>query len=362
MEMYKPNGIYLGDARTLEDHIEHNSVSLSVWSPPYHVGKDYERDLSFFDWKNLLRRAIENHEKILKPGAFLVINIADILCFRDKALPRIMAQNISRQKRSDITREMVMEAWVQHPNLNRHQIAQLLGCSEQTVDRRMKGNNIRGGKYETQTRVFLVGGLIEKFAYDCGLYLYDRRAWVKDAAWENSKWHTMSYRSVDEFEYIYVFWKPGTTTVNKERLSRDEWNSWGSRAVWHIPSVRANDDHEAKFPLELPRRIIRLFTEPGDVVLDCFVGSGTSGVAAILEGRTFIGVDIMPQYVELSRRTLDLALHESRKPQYIQRAASLQSSPKCVADPISGQSEFIMEQNPLPPYEARRRRHAFKSA
>ena len=33
MEMYKPNGIYLGDARTLEDHIEHNSVSLSVWSP-----------------------------------------------------------------------------------------------------------------------------------------------------------------------------------------------------------------------------------------------------------------------------------------------------------------------------------------
>jgi site-specific DNA-methyltransferase (adenine-specific) len=177
----------------------------------------------------------------------------------------------------------------------------------------MKGNNIRGGKYEPQTRVKLVGGLIEQFALDCGLYLYDRRVWVKDAAWENSRWHTMSYRAVDEFEYIYIFWKPGPTKVDKNRLARDEWTAWGSRGVWFIPSVRSNDDHEAKFPLELPRRIIQLFTDPDDLVIDCFVGSGTSATAAIREGRHFIGIDISPASVDLAKRALKLALEERKQ-------------------------------------------------
>lgn len=136
------------------------------------------------------------------------------------------------------------------------------------------------------------------------MFLYDRRVWVKDAAWENSKWHTMSYRAVDEFEYVYVFWKPGSTKVDKSRLTREEWIEWGSRGVWRIPSVRANDDHEAKFPLELPRRIIRLLTDRNDLVLDPFVGSGTSAVAAVSLGRRFIGVDNCPAYVALASRAL----------------------------------------------------------
>jgi site-specific DNA-methyltransferase (adenine-specific) len=308
--MYTPNNIYLGNAREIASHIELNSIALSVWSPPYHVGKEYEKDVTFFEWKTLLRRTIEAHTTVLKPGGFLAINIADILCFQDPELPRVMAENITRRRRGDITRELVMATWSQYPDYNRRQIAELLGCSEQTVDRRMKGNNIRGGKYETQTRVFLVGGLIEQWAYEAGLYLYDRRVWVKDAAWENSRWHTMSYRAVDEFEYIYIFWKPGPTIVNKERLTKDEWTAWGSRGVWNIPSVRANDDHEAKFPLELPRRIIRLLSEPGDTVLDCFVGSGTSAVAAILERRQFIGVDNSPACVTMAQKALSLAIQE----------------------------------------------------
>jgi hypothetical protein len=102
-----------------------------------------------------------------------------------------------------------------HPEMNRYQIAALLGCSEQTVDRRLNGNNIRGGKSEPQTRVKLTGGILEECALEAGFYLYDRRIWVKDAAWENSRWHTISYRAVDEFEYIYIFWKPGVTKVDR---------------------------------------------------------------------------------------------------------------------------------------------------
>ena len=304
--MFEPGRVYLGDARDLAGHIAANSVSLSVWSPPYHVGKDYERDMSFFEWKNLLRRTIEDHSRVLAPGAFVVVNIADILCFRDPDMPRIMAENVSR-RRVQITKEQIIEAWAEHPTCNRREIARVLGCSEQTVDRRLKGNNIRGGKYETQTRVKIVGGMIEEFALDAGLYLYDRRVWVKDAAWENSRWHTISYRAVDEFEYLYFFWKPGITKIDRARLSKDEWVSWGSRAVWHVPSVRANDDHEAKFPLEIPRRVIRLLTDPGGLVVDCFVGSGTTGVAAALEGRRFIGLDNDPNCVAAAQRAYDAA-------------------------------------------------------
>src|SRR5690242_7262989 len=98
--IYEPNNIYLGDARNLADNMMPDSVALSVWSPPYRVGKEYEKDMSFFDWKNLLRRTIEAHAVILKPGGFLAINIADILCFSDENIPRIMAENVSRRKRS----------------------------------------------------------------------------------------------------------------------------------------------------------------------------------------------------------------------------------------------------------------------
>ena len=307
LAMYLPDEIYEGDARQIAKNIAPDSVALSVWSPPYHVGKEYERDMSFIEWKNLLRRVIEAHVKVLKPGGFLVINIADILCFKDPKMPRIMAENVSRRRRGDITREMVLDAYSRNPGASRYEIAAILGCSEQTVDRRLKGNNIRGGKYETQTRVNLVGGIIEEFAYEAGLFLYDRRVWVKDAAWENSKWHTMSYRAVDEFEHIFIFWKPGPTKVDKSRLTKDEWVAWGSRAVWTIPSVRANDDHEAKFPLELPRRIIQLLTDPGDLVLDCFVGSGTTAVAAIQEKRHFIGVELVPASVRLARKAMRTA-------------------------------------------------------
>ncbi|MFN7210635.1 MAG: DNA-methyltransferase [Aggregatilineales bacterium] len=292
--------IYLGDSRAILPTLPDDSIACSIWSPPYHVGKPYEADMRYEDWQALLRAVIHEHRRILQPGGFLIINIADILTFKDPTMPRIMAENRSN-KRSPVTREQVLQAMAEHPDYSRQKIAKLLGCSEQTVQRRLQGNNVRGGKYAPQTRVHLVGGLLEAMALEASLYLYDRRIWVKDAAWENSQWHSNSYRAVDEFEYLYIFWKPGVTEIDRARLTKQEWIDWGSRAVWHIPSVRANDDHPAKFPLELPRRLIRLFTKPQDVVLDCFIGSGTTAVAAILENRHYIGIEIAPRYVQLAR-------------------------------------------------------------
>jgi DNA modification methylase len=312
--------IYHGDARDLLDEIEPESIALSVWSPPYFVGKSYESGMTFADWQSLLSSVIEKHQRLLKRGAFLVVNIADILCFADRSIPRIQAENLAGH-RLPVTREDVLRVLEENPSYNRYQIAGVLGVSEQTVDRRLKDNNIRGGKYNAQTRVKLVGGLIEEATSRAKLYLYDRRVWVKDPTWENSRWHTNSYRAVDEFEYLYVFWKPGITKVDRSRLSRKEWAEWGSRAVWHIPSVRANDNHEAKFPMELPRRVIRLLTAPGDIILDCFVGSGTTAMAAILEDRRYIGIDKVESYVKIARKAC-AATHAKVRPASLDGSAS----------------------------------------
>ena len=295
------NAIYCGDARDLMAYVRPESVALSFWSPPYFVGKSYERSLSFQDWKDLLREVIALHFKVTNPGGFLAINIADILAFPDPEMPRIQADNVSNKK-VKLTRGEILAAMRIYPDYNRYQLAELFGCSEQTIDRRLNDNNVRGGKHKVQSKVKIVGGHIEGWASDAGFYLYDRRIWVKDPSWENSQWHSLSYRSVDEFEYIYIFWRPGITKVDRGRLQRGEWSEWGSRAVWYIPSVQSNSAHEAKFPPELPRRVIRLLSDSDDLILDCFIGSGTTAIAAIQENRRYLGLELLPRYAELASR------------------------------------------------------------
>jgi DNA modification methylase len=298
------NQIHHGRSEDLMSEIEPSSLALSFWSPPYFVGKEYERDETYESWQTMLRKVIHHHSKALKPGGYLVINIADIRVFKDESIPRFQAMNISMQK-SKVTREMVLEAKEKFPDYNRYELAKYLGCSEQTIDRRLNGNNIRGGKYEVQSRVNLVGGPLQQYGMECGLYLYDHRIWVKDPAWANCKWTSNSLKSVDEYEDLYVFWKPGQQVIDRTKLAPTEWKEWGARAVWYVNSVRANDDHEAKFPLELASRVVRLYTEPGETVLDPFMGSGTTALACLKTGRNYIGIEKEEKYVELANAQLE---------------------------------------------------------
>ena len=65
-EFLEENHIYHGDSQVLLKNIRPDSIALSIWSPPYFVGKSYEKDLSFTDWKNLLREVIKRHFPIIK--------------------------------------------------------------------------------------------------------------------------------------------------------------------------------------------------------------------------------------------------------------------------------------------------------
>lgn len=302
--------IIQADSRRFLEELPADSIDLSFWSPPYYVGKSYEQDMTFEEWQGLISAVVGAHSKIIKPGGFMIVNIGDILCFPDESMPRFQADNI-RRKKVKVTREQILAVQALHPGANRHQLASLLGCSEQTIQRRLEGNNVRGGKNATATKVLLTGCLVTNWAEEAGLYLYDQRIWHKDPCWANSQWHSNSYRAVDEFEHIYVFWRPGITEYDRDRLTRKEWSEWGSRGVWNIRSVRRNDRHEAEFPEELARRVIKLFSPAGGVVLDPFVGTGTTTAIAKTLGRRWIGIDSEPAYVAMAQRRTDESLDEA---------------------------------------------------
>ena len=310
MTKLENNNIYLGDSCELLKGIEEDSVSLSFWSPPYFLGKEYENGETYDSWQEMLKTVITEHYRILKPGGFLVINIADILSFEDPKMPKIMGLNPSNRKCS-VTKEMILKAKEEHPEYNRDQLAALLHCSEQTIDRRLNGNNIRGGRYAPGTHVKLVGGSLEQYAYDAGLFLYDKRIWKKDPAWANCKWTTNTLKAVSESEDLYIFWKAGEYVVNRDRLTSQEWKEWGYRQIWDIASVRANDVHPAMFPQQLALRVIKLYTDEGDVVLDPFLGSGTTALAAIKLNRKFIGIEKIKQYYDIASKNIKDAIYET---------------------------------------------------
>jgi len=74
--------------------------------------------------------------------------------------------------------------------------------------------------------------------------------------------------------------------------------------VLHMATETGNKNHSAVFPLDLPKWFIKLFTKTGDVVLDPFIGSGTTALAAIQLGRHFVGIDLNPEYINLSNERI----------------------------------------------------------
>lgn len=76
--------------------------------------------------------------------------------------------------------------------------------------------------------------------------------------------------------------------------------------MWTFPAVSARKiGHPAPFPEELPRRLIQLYTLKGEVVLDPFAGSGTTCLAAHVDGRKYVGYDTNGEYIQLARKRIE---------------------------------------------------------
>lgn len=113
-----------------------------------------------------------------------------------------------------------------------------------------------------------------------------------------------------DYEFILIFKKhgkapkPDPTLKAKSAMTKEEWNSWFT-GHWNFPGAR-QDGHIAMFPEELPARLIRMFAFMGDTVLDPFLGSGTTSLAAKNLGRNSVGYEINPEYFSAIRQKLNV--------------------------------------------------------
>lgn len=113
----------------------------------------------------------------------------------------------------------------------------------------------------------------------------------------------------NDLEHILLLRKPGgyrSPTPEQERLSRISTEEYGRlfSPIWADISGQHRKDHPAPYPVEVPKRLIRMFSFTGDTVVDPFAGTGTTALAAIDTGRNSISVEIDPAYVDLIERRL----------------------------------------------------------
>ena len=108
----------------------------------------------------------------------------------------------------------------------------------------------------------------------------------------------------NDVEHILFFRKPGgyrkpTTEMEKRSfITTEDYMKWFA-PIWSDVTGQQRREHPAPYPLEVPRRLIRMFSFAGDVVVDPFGGTGTTAIAALETGRNSVSVEIEPRYVEL---------------------------------------------------------------
>lgn len=223
--------------------IPDHSVHLMVTSPPYNVTKEYDQDLSLPEYLGLLRRVFGETYRVLVHGGRACINVANV--GRRPYLPL-----------SDYISQMMVEI-----------------------------------------------GFLER-----GEIIWNKGAGAGESmAW--GSWRSASNPVLrDVHEYILVFSKGAFGRKRPEgkenTITREQFMEW-TRSVWVMkPESARKIKHPAPFPLELPLRLIQLYTFTGDVVLDPFIGSGTTAVAAIQSRRTFCGYETDPAYVALAEERI----------------------------------------------------------
>ena len=111
----------------------------------------------------------------------------------------------------------------------------------------------------------------------------------------------------DTHEYILVFSKGDFKREKKgkqDSISKENFMEW-SKSIWRFPTVSAKKvGHPAPFPIELPKRLIEFYSFESDIILDPFMGSGTSALAALELNRYFVGYEIQKEYVELANKRI----------------------------------------------------------
>lgn len=224
------------------DELPDNSVHLMITSPPYNVRKEYDDDLTLDEYRALLKRVFGETFRVLVNGGRACINVA----------------NLGRKPYIPLHAYIIQDM--------------------QALGYRMRGEII----------------------WDKASSASPSTAW---GSWQSASNPTLR----DVHEYILIFTKGDFARPKSGRQStigREEFLAY-TKSVWQFPAERATRiGHPAPFPVELPRRLIQLYSFAGDVVLDPFCGSGTTCLAAKICGRHYVGYELDESYLMLAHRRL----------------------------------------------------------
>ncbi len=223
-------------------HLPDSSIHLMVTSPPYNARKEYDEDLTLDEYLSLLEQVFRETYRVLVPGGRAAVNIA---------------------------------------NLGRKPYIPLNAFISQIM--------ISVG--------FLMRGEI---IWDKGSSVGSSTAW---GSWKSASNPTLR----DVHEYILVFSKGQFKRDKQGRsptIERDDFLEL-TKSVWQFPTVAASRiGHPAPFPVELPRRLIELYTFEDEIILDPFMGSGSTALAARDTGRHFVGYELEAEYIDLAHKRL----------------------------------------------------------
>ena len=252
--------IIFADAQRM-DALPDESTHLVVTSPPYWCIKDYAHegqighDQSYEDYLAAIGNVIRECNRVLHPGCRMAINMGD----------------------------------------------QYLRASEH-------------GRYRVQP----IPADLSVIGRDAGFDFMGNIVWHKISTTNTtggcslmgSMYYPRDGHVTYEHEYILLFRKrgdwprPDPDAKEQSRLTKEERSRW-FRGLWDDIAPVRQDGHVAMFPVEVPRRLIKMYTFHGETVLDPFMGSGTTALAAAQEGRNSVGYEINPEFESLIREKLD---------------------------------------------------------
>jgi len=238
--------------------IEPNSVALVVTSPPYFAGKEYEESLgkkgvpaSYFEYLDLLKDVFLESKRALEPGGRIAVNVA----------------NLGRRPYRSLAGD-VIEILQELGLLLRGEVVWWKG--------RAAGSSCAWGTFQRPSNPVLRDVTERVIIASKGRF---------DRALTPQERHERGY--------------PSTATI-----SRDEFLE-ATTDLWEIaPESARRVGHPAPFPVELPKRLLELYTYKDDLVLDPFMGSGTTAIAAIRTGRHFLGFETDASYVKKARNRI----------------------------------------------------------
>ncbi|HOV08917.1 MAG TPA: site-specific DNA-methyltransferase [Spirochaetota bacterium] len=241
------NKFILGSAENMKE-LPENSVHLMITSPPYNVSKEYDEDLSLNEYLKLLENSFKETFRVLVNGGRACINVANL--GRKPYIPL-----------SDYISKMMIDI----------------------------GFNMRG-----------------EIIWNKAASASPSTAW---GSWQSAANPILR----DIHEYILVFSKGDYKREKGKKentIAKEQFIEW-TKSIWTMNAESARRiGHPAPFPEELPYRLIQLYSFKGDIILDPFMGSGTTAVAALKSERKFVGYEINKEYIELAEKRIEPILSQ----------------------------------------------------